>query len=107
MPPGPETPLQARTIRLRPLHLGGALIALVLAASPELARAQDSAAVVAKRMAQAADEISHWAEYDYIVINDDVQRCLGEIRAILIAERKRRQRQTGLLDFVKQLREGR
>lgn len=70
-------------------------------------RAQDSADVVARRMAQAADEISHWAEYDYIVVNDDVQRCLTEIRAILVAERKRRQRQTGLLDFVKQLREGR
>jgi guanylate kinase len=70
-------------------------------------RAQDSDAVVARRMAQAADEISHWAEYDYIVVNDDVQRCLEEVRAILVAERKRRQRQTGLLDFVKQLREGR
>ena len=70
-------------------------------------RAQDSAAVVARRMAQAADEISHWAEYDYIVVNDDVQRCLEEVRAILVAERRRRQRQTGLLDFVKQLREGR
>jgi len=70
-------------------------------------RAQDSAAVVARRMAQAADEISHWAEYDYIVVNDDVKRCLEEVRAILIAERRRRQRQTGLLDFVKQLREGR
>jgi guanylate kinase len=69
-------------------------------------RAQDSAAVVAKRMAKAADEISHWAEYDYIVINDDVERCLEEVYAILVAERLRRVRRTGLIDFVKALREG-
>ncbi|MDP6708266.1 MAG: guanylate kinase [Alphaproteobacteria bacterium] len=69
-------------------------------------RAQDSAAVVARRMAEAAEEISHWAEYDYIVVNDDAVRATDEVNAILIAERKRRERQTGLLDFVKQLREG-
>ncbi len=69
-------------------------------------RAQDSTVVVARRMAQAAQEISHWAEYDYIVVNDDVTRCTDEVNAILIAERKRRERQTGLLDFVKRLREG-
>ncbi len=70
-------------------------------------RAQDSPTVVARRMSQAAQEISHWAEYDYIVVNDDVTRATDEVNAILIAERKRRERQTGLLDFVKQLREGR
>ncbi|HYM33135.1 MAG TPA: guanylate kinase [Candidatus Cybelea sp.] len=70
-------------------------------------RAQDSAEVVAKRMAKASDEISHWAEYDYIVVNDDVERCLENVYAILRAERLRRQRQTGLLTFVKMLREGR
>ncbi|WP_119419547.1 guanylate kinase [Desertibaculum subflavum] len=70
-------------------------------------RAQDSAAVVAKRMSKAAEEISHWAEYDYIVVNDDSDRCLEDIYAVLRAERIRRQRQTGLLDFVKMLREGR
>jgi len=70
-------------------------------------RAQDSAAVVAKRMARAADEISHWAEYDYIVINEDQGRCLEEVYSVLRAERLRRQRQRGLLDFVKMLREGR
>ena len=58
-------------------------------------RAQDSTVVVARRMAQAAQEISHWAEYDYIVVNDDVTRCTDEVNAILIAERKRRERQTG------------
>ncbi len=69
-------------------------------------RAQDSTVVVARRMAQAAQEISHWAEYDYIVVNDDVTRCTYVVNAILIAERKRLERQSGLLDFVKRLREG-
>ena len=69
-------------------------------------RAQDSSEVVAKRMSQAAQEISHWAEYDYIIVNDDIERATDEVNAILIAERKRRERQTGLLDFVKRLRDG-
>ena len=70
-------------------------------------RAQDSAETVAHRMAKATDEISHWAEYDYIVINDDVTRCLNSVLSILLSERKRRERQTGLLDFVKELRDWR
>jgi guanylate kinase len=70
------------------------------------ARAQDAPEVVARRMSKAADEISHWAEYDYVVVNDDVERCLNNVYAILLAERLRRERQTGLLDFVKRLREG-
>jgi len=70
-------------------------------------RAQDSAEVVAKRMSKAADEISHWAEYDYVVINEDVEQCLAEVHAILRAERLKRHRGVGLVDFVKQLREGR
>ena len=69
-------------------------------------RAQDSAEVVAKRMAKAADEMSHWAEYDYIVVNHDVDSSVESVRAILRAERLRRQRQVGLTDFVKGLREG-
>jgi guanylate kinase len=69
-------------------------------------RAQDSAAVVAKRMAKASDEISHWAEYDYIVINDDVERCLAQVHAILQAERLKRHRGLGLVEFVKRLRDG-
>ena len=69
-------------------------------------RALDSDDEVARRMAKAADEISHWAEYDYILVNDDVDRCLDQVHAILIAERRRRERQTGLLTFVKALREG-
>ncbi|MBI1261533.1 MAG: guanylate kinase [Rhizobiales bacterium] len=66
-------------------------------------RAQDSAAVVADRMAKAAIEISHYTEYDYVLINQDVERCLGELRAILVAERLKRKRLTGLSDFAKRL----
>ncbi len=69
-------------------------------------RAQDPASVVAKRMAEASNEISHWPEYDYIVINDDVDRCETEIRAILQAERLRRNRRVGLPEFVKNMLEG-
>jgi len=64
------------------------------------ARAQDSAAVVAARMARASNEISHWAEYDYVVINDDVDAALKKIRTILAAERMKRGRQTGIPSFV-------
>ncbi|WP_085883600.1 guanylate kinase [Oceanibacterium hippocampi] len=69
-------------------------------------RAQDPADVVARRMSKAADEISHWAEYDYVLVNEDVGRCLAQVKAILTAERLKRERQPGLLDFVKALREG-
>ena len=70
-------------------------------------RAQDSAKVVAERMAKAADEMSHWAEYDYIIVNRDVNESVARVEAILAAERLRRDRQVGLSDFVKGLREGR
>jgi guanylate kinase len=66
-------------------------------------RAQDSAEVVAKRMAMAHGEISHWGEYDYVLVNDDVEKCLGEVRSILTAERLRRERREGLAEFVAQL----
>jgi len=69
-------------------------------------RAQDSDEVVAQRMAQAAEETSHWREYDYIVVNDDIEQALEGVRHVLRAERLRRDRQTGLVDFVKALREG-
>jgi guanylate kinase len=69
-------------------------------------RAQDSAEEVARRMAKAADEMSHWAEYDYIVINQEAERSLVQVQAILQAERLRRERQIGLHEFVKGLREG-
>ena len=67
-------------------------------------RAQDSAEIVAGRMAKAADEMSHWPEYDYVIVNEDVTEAHGELRAILQAERLRRERQTGLPEFVQKLR---
>jgi guanylate kinase len=70
------------------------------------ARAQDSEEVVRGRMAKAADEMSHWAEYDYIVVNDAIARSLSEVEAILMAERLRRQRRIGLHEFVERLRGG-
>ncbi len=69
-------------------------------------RAQDPPDVIAGRMAKASEEISHWAEYDYVVLNEDVDTALDEVRAILAAERLRRERQPGLTDFVKMLRDG-
>ncbi len=66
-------------------------------------RAQDSDEIVAGRMAKAADEISHWPEYDYVVVNTDVEKALGDIQAILNAERLRRSRQTGISEFVGKL----
>jgi len=69
-------------------------------------RAQDSEEVVRGRMARAADEMSHWAEYDYIIVNEDLSRSLAQVEAILVAERLRRPRQTGLRDFVEGLRKG-
>ena len=69
-------------------------------------RAQDSAAEVARRMAKAADEMSHWAEYDYIIVNRDIDSSVRETQAILAAERLRRERQVGLSEFVNSLRGG-
>ncbi|NQW10862.1 MAG: guanylate kinase [Alphaproteobacteria bacterium] len=70
------------------------------------ARAQDPEDVVAARMAKAADEISHYPEYQYIVLNENVERSVASVRAILEAERLKRERQIGLPDFVKALRQG-
>ncbi|MFO1189938.1 MAG: guanylate kinase [Alphaproteobacteria bacterium] len=71
------------------------------------ARAQDSAEVVAERMARAADEVSHWAEYDYVIVNNDVEASVKRLMSILDAERCRRTRQRGLAEFVNELRTGR
>ena len=71
-----------------------------------LSRAQDSANVVAARMSKAADEISHYREYDYILVNRNIDVAVAQIKAILQAERLRRDRQVGLTDFVKKLRVG-
>ena len=70
------------------------------------ARAQDSAAVVALRMAKSAEEMSHWAEYDYVVVNRDIEASIAQVAAIVTAERARRTRQVGLGDFVERLRAG-
>lgn len=66
-------------------------------------RAQDSAEVVADRMSKASSELSHWAEYDYVIINSDVDHALGELRSILAAERLKRDRRTGLARFVRDI----
>jgi len=67
-------------------------------------RAQDTAAVVANRMAKAADEMTHWAEYDYIVINQDIDRAVAEVTTILWSERLRRSRCIDLSRFVDELK---
>jgi len=68
-------------------------------------RKRDPADVVAKRMALAMEEISHWSEYDYVVVNVVLDDAIAEVRAILTAERLQRRRQTGLREFVDRLRE--
>ena len=66
-------------------------------------RATDSEEVIAARMARARAEISHWDGYDYVVVNDDIQACFETVRGILETERLSRARQTGLIDFVREL----
>ena len=70
------------------------------------ARAQDSDDVVAARMAKSADEMSHWPEYDYVIINHDLDNSVRQVQAILTAERLKRGRQVGLAEFVERLRQG-
>ncbi len=72
-----------------------------------LTRAQDSKEVVAQRMAKAADEMSHYAEYDYVIVNRDIATSNANLKAILTSERLKLERQVGLSGFVKALREGR
>ena len=66
-------------------------------------RGQDSDEVIARRMDRSRDEISHWAEYDYVLLNDDLDRCAEEIAAIVTAERLRRDRQVALAEVVRGL----
>ena len=66
-------------------------------------RAQDSKSVIGARMAKAAGEMSHWPEYDYVIVNRDKAEAFAEVRAILAAERLKRERQIGLSDFVRAL----
>ena len=68
-------------------------------------RAQDSDEVVRGRMAKALDEMSHWSEYDYVIVNDDLNRSISSARSILAAERLKRERQIGLADFTNDMRD--
>jgi guanylate kinase len=70
------------------------------------ARAQDSADVVAARMVKSTEEMSHWSEYDYVIVNRDIEDSVAQVQAIVTAERLRRERQVGLPDFVNRLRGG-
>ena len=67
-------------------------------------RAQDTIEVVAERMSKSANEMSHYPEYDYVIINYDLNQSVQQVQSILHAERLRRERQVGLVEFVKQLR---
>jgi guanylate kinase len=67
------------------------------------ARALDDEAVIRRRMAKAADELSHWAEYDYVIVNDAIERAFAEVKTILAAERLRRERQPAISSYVRQL----
>jgi len=97
------------TQQLREKARGDLVSVFVLPPSvPELERrlhrrAQDSSAVIQTRMAKVFDELSHWAEYDYVVINNDIERAFAEVQSILGAERLKRERQTGLSTFVRGL----
>ena len=66
-------------------------------------RGQDSDEVIAGRMAKSRDEISHWAEYDYVLVNEDLDTTFARLKTILESERLRRDRQPGLADFVRGL----
>jgi len=97
------------TQQLREKVRGDLVSVFVLPPSiPELerrlrSRAQDDYETIHRRMAKAADEMSHWAEYDYVVINRDLDATFADVRAILAAERLKRERQPGLSDFVRGL----
>jgi guanylate kinase len=97
------------TQQLREKVRGDLVSVFVLPPSiPELerrlhSRAQDSDEVIRARMAKVFDELSHWAEYDYVVINNAVDRAFTDVQSILAAERLKRERQTGLSTFVRGL----
>lgn len=69
-------------------------------------RAEDSEAAIRQRLANAVEEIPHWREYDYVVVNDDLDRAFIEVRSILTAERLRRDRRPGLFEFEDMLLKG-
>jgi guanylate kinase len=70
-------------------------------------RAQDDPSEINRRMAKAADEMSHWAEYDYVIINRDLEQSVAAVNGILHSERLKRRRQTGIAEFVNGLKQGR
>jgi guanylate kinase len=70
-------------------------------------RAQDDPSEINRRMAKASDEMSHWAEYDYVIINRDLDSCVAAVKEILNSERLKRRRQVGLAEFVSGLMQGR
>jgi len=70
------------------------------------ARAEDDTAEINRRMAKASDEMSHWAEYDYVIVNRDLDQCVAAVREILHSERLKRDRQIGLSEFVSGLMQG-
>lgn len=99
--------------QIRASALGGHVVSIFVLPPtlPELerrlrARGQDSDEVIAGRMAKSRAEISHWAEYDYVLVNEDLDATEADLRAILTAERLRRDRRAGLGAFVKKLMEG-
>ena len=69
-------------------------------------RAQDSAETIARRMSKSEAEISHWAEYDYVIVNEDLDTAMDELRAIIVSERMKRKRQLWLQPFVRSLIQG-
>ncbi|WP_298673290.1 guanylate kinase [uncultured Sphingomonas sp.] len=69
-----------------------------------LKRATDPIEIIDRRMARAANEVSHWDGYDYVLVNDDIEECFQSVRTILAAERLKRSRQTGLIGFIRKLR---
>ena len=97
------------TQQLRDKARGDLVSVFVLPPSiPELerrlrSRAQDDYETIHRRMAKAAGEMSHWAEYDYVIVNHHLDQAFAEVKAILAAERVRRERQPGLSDFVRGL----
>jgi guanylate kinase len=66
-------------------------------------RAEDSEEIIRKRMEKATDELAHWPEYDYVIVNHDLDRAFADVRTVLAAERLKRERQTGLADFIREL----
>ncbi len=69
-------------------------------------RAEDTAEVIEKRLANAAEEMSHWGEYDYVVVNEDLNEAFSSVKSIVDAERLRRDRRPGLFEFIESLSKG-